>query len=979
MTKNNPRFRKIAMLLYPKLTKLLCCLLPGLVALMMSSQCLAGSPAGSIKRGDTLQSASELAYPPFSVIRPDGTADGFSVQLLTAVAKAVGLEVRFKVGPWKKIKQDLVRGELDVLPLVSYSEERDQVLDFSAPYLRMHGTIFVRKGESSIRSEADLKGRQVLVMEGDTAHEYALRHHLTDNLVLTDTFEEAMTRLSRGEHDAVLIQQLVGYQILQKLKIKNLIDLGTLESENLKPQAKRLSGFEQKFCIAVPEGRRDLLTLLNEGLTIVIANGTYQTLYQKWFSPILPAPEPSMEQILKKISGILIPVLIIGVALIMWLLKRQVRKKTVELSLANQKMQESEQRLRTALEFANDGLFDWDLTTGDIYYSPVWKRLLGYGDDELPNDFSVWEKLTNPADARDAWQMQEEVINGQRDRFQIEFKMRHKDGHWVDILSRANVIFDDDGKAVRFIGTHVDISERKRYEAALRENEQRYKRAQRMGRVGNWEYDLVTETFWGSDEAKRLYGFSPDNPRFTTGEVEGCIPERERVHQALIALIENDTPYDLEFMIHPVSGPETRTIRSKAEVLRDDSGAPLKVIGVVQDITEQKRAQEEKQSLERALNQAQKLESIGRLAGGVAHDFNNMLSIILGNSEMLLEDMSPQNPAAKKLNEIHRAANRSADLTRQLLAFARKQTISPKNLDLNTAIDGMLKMLKRLIGEDIDLVWTPGDSLWTIKIDPTQVDQILANFCVNSRDAIRDIGKVTIETCNVRFDEAYCRNHKEFIPGDYVMLAFSDDGQGMEASTLDKIFDPFFTTKKTGEGTGLGLATIYGIVKQNNGFIHVYSEPDQGTVFKVYFSRSWKAGEDEQGAGSLVVKGCETILLVEDDETILGVISKMLERLGYRVLSTPEPSEAVKLAASAQPGGIQLLMTDVVMPEMNGRDLAAAIGDIDPYISILYMSGYTANVIAHRGILEEGLNFINKPFSKETLSLKLRQILDGQA
>jgi len=288
-------------------------------------------------------------------------------------------------------------------------------------------------------------------------------------------------------------------------------------------------------------------------------------------------------------------------------------------------------------------------------------------------------------------------------------------------------------------------------------------------------------------------------------------------------------------------------------------------------------------------------------------------------------------------------------------------------------------MLKRLIGEDIDLVWTPGDSLWTIKIDPTQVDQILANFCVNSRDAIRDIGKVTIETCNVRFDEAYCRNHKEFIPGDYVMLAFSDDGQGMEAGTLDKIFDPFFTTKKTGEGTGLGLATIYGIVKQNNGFIHVYSEPDQGTVFKVYFSRSWKAGEDEQGAGSLVVKGCETILLVEDDETILGVISKMLERLGYRVLSTPEPSEAIKLAASAQPGGIQLLMTDVVMPEMNGRDLAAAIGDIDPYISILYMSGYTANVIAHRGILEEGLNFINKPFSKETLSLKLRQILDGQA
>ena len=966
------------MLFCYRLIRLVSCSLAGLAVLLISSQCLAGSAAGIVKMDETLQSASELSYPPFSVIRPDGTADGFSVQLLTAVAKAVGLEVKFKVGPWHEIKQELIRGNLDVLPLVSYSEERDQDLDFSAPYLRMHGTIFVRKGETDIKSEADLKGKEVLVMKGDTAHEYALRNRLTDKLVLTDSFEEAMSRLSRGENDALLIQQLVGYQILQKLKLTNLVDLGSLKPESLKPQAIPLSGFEQKFCIAVPKGHRDLLNLLNEGLTIVIANGTYQALYQKWFSPILPAPQASMGQILKILSGILVPVLIIGAILMMRLLKRQVKKKTIALSLANKKIQESEQRLRTALEFANDGLFDWDLITNEIYYSPVWKRLLGYGDDELPNEFSVWEKLTDPGDVRDALAMKQEVVNGQRDRFEIELKMRHKDGHWMNILSRANAIFDEKGNAVRFVGTHLDISERKRSEAALRENEQRYKRAQRMGRVGNWEYDLFNQTFWGSDQAKRIYGFEPDSPRFTTEEVEGCIPERERVHQALIDLIEKNIPYDLEFVIHPVSGPKTRTIRSVAEIIRDDSGAPMKVAGVVQDITEQKNAQEEKQSLERALNQAQKLESIGRLAGGVAHDFNNMLSIILGNSEMLLEDLPPSGRTVKKLNEIHRAATRSADLTRQLLAFARKQTISPKNLDLNVAIEGMLKMLKRLIGEDLDLVWNPGDDIWTIKIDPTQVDQILANFCVNSRDAIRDIGKVTIETCNVSFDQAYCRIHKEFLPGDYVMLAFSDDGQGMDAMTLDKIFDPFFTTKKTGEGTGLGLATIYGIVKQNNGFIHVYSEPDQGTVFKVYFSRSRCAGKNEQEARSLVVKGDETILLVEDDEAILGVISKMLERLGYKVLSTPQPSQAVKLAASAQPGGIHLLMTDVVMPQMNGRELADTIRKIDPEVDILYMSGYTANVIAHRGILEEGLNFINKPFSKETLSLKLRQILDGK-
>ncbi|WP_020588016.1 transporter substrate-binding domain-containing protein [Desulfobacter curvatus] len=425
---------------------------------------------GNFYRNNTvlLQSASELNYPPFSIIKPDGSADGFSVQLLNEVTKAVGLEVKFKVGPWHEIKQDLIDGKLDVLPLVSYSKERDEVFDFTAPYLRMHGTIFVRKEETSIHKEADLKNKEVLVMEGDTAHEYAVKNSLTTRLMLTETFEDAMRLLSSGKHDAVMIQQLVGYQILRKLNIDNVIDIERIREQSLKPAAKPISGFEQKFCIAVHEGNRDLLELLNEGLTITIANGTYEALYNKWFGPILPKPKASFSDILRYLAYILIPILVLGSFLIVWLLRRQVAVKTRELSRANTKLAESQERSALAMEFANDGLFDWNLETKEIYHSPVWKRLLGYEDHELPNELSIWEQLTSPEDLKRIRKMQNELIKRQRDRFEIEFKMKHKKGHWVDILSRANAVFDENGRAVRLVGTHMDITERKKAEKALK-------------------------------------------------------------------------------------------------------------------------------------------------------------------------------------------------------------------------------------------------------------------------------------------------------------------------------------------------------------------------------------------------------------------------------------------------------------------------------------------------------------------------------
>jgi two-component system cell cycle sensor histidine kinase/response regulator CckA len=365
------------------------------------------------------------------------------------------------------------------------------------------------------------------------------------------------------------------------------------------------------------------------------------------------------------------------------------------------------------------------------------------------------------------------------------------------------------------------------------------------------------------------------------------------------------------------------------------------------------------------------------MAGGVAHDFNNMLGVILGHADMALDQMDPSHPLYDDLQEILKAAQSSAELTRKLLAFGRKQTIAPRVLDLNETVAGMLKMLRRLIGEEIDLVWRPERELWPVKVDPSQIDQILANLCVNARDAISGVGKMTIETGKVIFDEGYGAAHAGFVAGEYVLLAVSDDGSGMDKETLSHLFEPFFTTKEMGKGTGLGLATVYGIVKQNNGYINVYSEPGQGTSFKIYLPRHvGKTGEAPmQGEERPVLCGQETILLVEDEPAILKMTTVMLKRQGYTVLPASTPGEAIGLAQH-HVGEIHLLLTDVVMPEMNGRDLAKNLLSLYPQLKSLFMSGYTANVIAHHGILDEGVHFIQKPFATKALAEKVRTILD---
>lgn len=401
------------------------------------------------------------------------------------------------------------------------------------------------------------------------------------------------------------------------------------------------------------------------------------------------------------------------------------------------------------------------------------------------------------------------------------------------------------------------------------------------------------------------------------------------------------------------------------------------VADMVWEIAERKRVEESEHILQERLARAQKLEAIGQLAGGVAHDFNNMLAVILMRSELALQKLDPSSPLHHYLTEIHKTAQRSADLTRQLLGFARKQIVMPQVLSLNTEIAASLSMVRSLVGEAITVEWRPGENLWPVRLDLSQLNQLLVNLCVNARDAIDGVGKIVIRTENSVLDASLTDPSFDLTPGDHVLLTISDDGCGMSREVLSHLFEPFFTTKELGKGTGLGLATVYGIVHQNGGYIQVYSEVGVGTTFKIYFPRYRETPASPESPISVVPRGGEeTILLVEDEQAVLEMIAENLRKLGYTVLTAATPAEALRLAAAhSQP--IDLLITDVIMPEMNGRQLAAEIALFHPRLRRLFISGYPVDFITHRAVIDESDQILLKPFSFHQLAEAAQRALSS--
>jgi hypothetical protein len=637
-----------------------------------------------------------------------------------------------------------------------------------------------------------------------------------------------------------------------------------------------------------------------------------------------------------------------------------------ERKRAEEALRESEERFRNLFENARDSVFTCDLNGSFTSLNVAGEQLTGYTREEaLQSNFArtvapeylhvAREMLTRKASGDVASTYELEIITKQGQRVLVEVSSR--------------TLFES-GQPIGVQGSVRDITARKRDEEALRKSEEQYRILFDRNPQPMWAYDLKTLAFLAvNDAAVRHYGYSREC--FLAMTVDAIHP-----HEDVPALMSEVSGIDglcqLGEWRHCNSVGEIINVEITANVI--DFANRKAGLVLVNDITAHKIAEQALHNSQAQLQQSQKLEAIGQLAGGVAHDFNNLLTAIGGYSDLTLRRLSDDDPLRDNLIEIKKATNRAASLTRQLLAFSRKQILEPKVLDLNTVVNDMSKMLRRLIGEDVELVTELASELGKVKVDPGQIEQILMNLVVNARDAMPHGGTVTIETQDVALDDSYAFHHVPVQPGNYTMLAISDTGMGMDKETQLHVFEPFFTTKPAGKGTGLGLSTVYGIVKQSGGYVWVYSEVGSGSVFKVYLPRVASSREEKQKPNATLLRGSETILLVEDEEIVGRMARMILENNGYTVLEASDVEEALQLCFE-NASIIDLLLTDVIMPGMSGRVLTERIAAFCPTLPVVYMSGYTDDAIVRHGILEEDIYFLQKPFTRESLLSKVREAL----
>jgi PAS domain S-box-containing protein len=642
---------------------------------------------------------------------------------------------------------------------------------------------------------------------------------------------------------------------------------------------------------------------------------------------------------------------------------------------AEEGLQENAEKFRIAFEHAASGMSIIGADGKYLAVNPAACQILGYSEEELLS--GTVNVVTHPDDVQRGLEWIRKCIAGELCEEELEKRFIHKDGHVIWGVVTSTWLRDANGKPRMSVSHLRDITFRKQAELALRESEARLLEAHELSRMGHWQLCPSTGSMIWSPAIVRLLGIDTQDagPTFAAFLAPVHVEDRATVEAAFSNTATTGESCDLVYRLLLPSG-EIRYVRVLARLDDGTLGAKARVTGVLQDVTEMRKAEEERIHLEAQLHQAQRMEAIGQLAGGVAHDFNNLLTAMGANTQLAMVALLPDSPAHEHLMEIRTAIKSATNLTRQLLAFSRRQVVAPRVLDLNEVVRQVSKMLERLLGENLQLTCRLPEGVGPVRIDPGQLDQILINLAVNARDAMLDGGKLTIETANVVLDHAYCRQHSSVAPGPYVRLTITDTGVGMNAEVKRHLFEPFFTTKEVGRGTGLGLATVYGAVKQHGGHIEVHSEPGQGASFEIYLPVVDELVEKTSAEGSpRDVRGPEGLLLVEDDNAIRALAETFLNGLGYTVHAFASGNDALA-ALHALPDSIALLVTDMVMPGINGRALADQCRQIRPGLKVLFTSGYTQDAVFQRGMLDHSIDFLPKPYSPDDLARRVREALD---
>lgn len=647
-------------------------------------------------------------------------------------------------------------------------------------------------------------------------------------------------------------------------------------------------------------------------------------------------------------------------------------------------VRESEQRLELVLKGASMGAWDWHLPSGTVVFDQRWAEMLGYELDELEPRLETWERLVHPEDREPVLRALAEHVEGNTTHFEAEHRLRHKDGRWVWILTKGKVIEkDEQGAPIRACGTHLDISDRKRAEQLLRENDERLRLALQAASMGTWEWEVETDRVTWSPETLRIVGVSSEEFGGTYESYRRLVaPEdRDGVDRIVREFLQRAEPQSVVVYEHGLVREDGRRVwvEVRGTLFTDADGRPVRMVGVCADITERKRHEMERQKLESRLRQAQKMEAVGQLAGGVAHDFNNILQAVLGYGQLAMREVQEDGTLRESIDEILKAGHRARTLVSQLLAFSRRQMLQMKYVDLNDVVADLMKMVRRVIGEHVELHFWPGEDLHTIRADRGQISQIVMNLCLNARDAMPEGGTIDIRTENVEIGQEYVEAHPWAAAGRYVCLSVTDTGTGMSEEVRSKAFEPFFTTKRTGKGTGLGLSTVYGLVKQHNGMIDVNSSVGEGTTVRIYFpaasGEAVSAGETESRLAA--PEGSETVLLAEDDEMVRRLTTSILQRAGYSVISAADGLEAVE-QFSRNHREIDLAVLDVVMPKLGGKQACERIREKAPQLPVIFASGYSEDVISPDHVLEEGVLLIQKPYEADELLHKIRESLERQ-
>ena len=630
----------------------------------------------------------------------------------------------------------------------------------------------------------------------------------------------------------------------------------------------------------------------------------------------------------------------------------------------------SEERYELAVRGTHDGIWDWDIRSGAVYFSPRLEKILGLSPGALGTDIASFDALVHSDDLERRQKLLAEHL-AEDTPYEISFRVRHGNGSWIWVRSSGQVHRDAAGEPVRMVGALSDITESKRVEAELRTSEERLRQAAHLANIGYYIWDAVEDRcIFCSKQHAAAHGLTVEEyishaPRIDEPFEIVHVEDRERV-QAEIRALRGGKRIELEYRVVTPEG-ETRYLREVAEPTVDETGRVVLETGASQEITELKKAEEQ-------LRQAQKMEAIGQLTGGLAHDFNNLLTVIQGNVE-LLEDSDEEGETP--VDAIHGAVERGAELTQRLLAFSRRQSLQPRSIDVGQLVRDMHDLLARTLGETIVINISGGPGLWRAAADPGQVENALLNLALNARDAMPGGGRLSITCSNAHLDQAYADRTADAIPGDYVLLAVSDNGTGMSRAVREHVFEPFFTTKEVGAGSGLGLSMVYGFAKQSGGHVSIYSEVDQGTSVKLYLPRDRTAAKDVKRSKVVEVpKGRgERVLVLEDDSRVRRLAVRMLGELGYAVAEAADATAARALLDEGQ--RFDLVLSDVVLPGgISGPDFALEAAADDPDLRFVFMSGYPAEAAVGNGLIGAGSILLDKPFRRQKLASAVRETLD---